>query len=143
MFGVGVKSCAGDLFESQTVAVGQPANLATSFKGRALCVNSLPGSLAPFQSRAAAVGHPIQPLADVRSTDARSAQIGRCAGVIRCFQVSLYKVEPSEPVSACNLFAKDDWRAALLDEIVEVGPQVPLVSKPAAFTCRAERLAGA
>lgn len=108
-FGVGVKSCAGDLFESQTVAVGQPANLTTSFNGGPLLPRSCtPAKSAPFQSRACGVGHPIQPLSDVRSTDARSAQIGRCAGVIRCFQVSLYKVEPSEAVSACNLFAKDN-----------------------------------
>jgi hypothetical protein len=55
----------------------------------------------------------------------------------------LYKVEPLKAVAACNLLAKDDWRAALADEPVERGPKVPLVSKPAAFACRTERLARA
>jgi hypothetical protein len=79
----------------------------------------------------------------MRRTDARSAQIDRCCGVVRSFQVSLYKVEPSEAVLACNLLAKDNWRAALADEVVESGPEVPRVIEPAAFACRAERLARA
>jgi hypothetical protein len=90
---------------------------------------------------AIAVGHPVQSLADVRKTDARSAEIRRPDGVTRCFQVSRYKIEPRQ--SAGNLFAKDDVRAALCDEPVEGGPEVPLISKPRAFACRAERLAGA
>ena len=68
------------------------------------------------------VGHPPQSLSDVRRADARSAEIGCCAGVTRSFQVSLYKVEPREAVSARNLLAKDNWRAALADEPVERGP---------------------
>ena len=44
------------------------------------------------------VGHPVQPLPDVRRTEARSAGINRPAGVTRTFQVSLYKVEPSKAV---------------------------------------------
>lgn len=79
----------------------------------------------------------------MRRTEARSAGIHRPAGVARRLHVSLYKVEPSEAVTACNLFSKDDWRSALTDEMEERGPQMPLVSKPAAFACRAERLAGA
>jgi hypothetical protein len=55
----------------------------------------------------------------------------------------LYKVEPSICVTCCNLFAKDMLRSALADEMEEVGPKVPLVSKPIAFACRAERLARA
>jgi hypothetical protein len=55
----------------------------------------------------------------------------------------VYKVEPIEAVLACNLLAKDCWRAALADEMVERWPKVPLVSKPASFACRAERLTGA
>jgi hypothetical protein len=43
----------------------------------------------------------------------------------------------------CNLFAKDMLRSALADEVEEVGPKVPLVSKPISFACRAERLARA
>lgn len=54
--------------------------------------------------------------------DARSAEIDRPAGVGRSFQVSLYKVEPSEAVLARNLLAKDDARAALSDEMVEGRP---------------------
>lgn len=75
--------------------------------------------------------------------EARSAGINRPAGVARSFQVSLYKVEPTEAVLARNLLAKDDWRAADRDEVVESRPKVPLVSKPRAFACRAERLARA
>jgi hypothetical protein len=76
----------------------------------------------------------------VRRADARSAQIGCACGVARAFQVSAYKVEPLQAVFACNLLAKDNWRAALGDEVVERGPEVPLIIKPSAFACRAERL---
>jgi hypothetical protein len=53
----------------------------------------------------------------------------------------VYKVDPRIAVFACNLLSKDDCRAALFDEVVEGWPQVPLVIKPSAFACRAERLA--
>jgi hypothetical protein len=91
------------------------------------------------------VGQPNkpEPLSDMRRTDARSAQICRPNGVSRCFHVSAYKVEPTETVLARNLLSKDDWRAALADEVMPVGPQVPLIIKPASCTCRAERLARA
>lgn len=52
---------------------------------------------------ACGVGHPVQPLSDVRRADARSAQISRPEGVCLCFQVSVNKVEPSEAVLARNL----------------------------------------
>jgi hypothetical protein len=61
-------------------------------------------------------------LADVGSADARSAKIDRPEGIARSFQVSLYKIEPSESVFARNLLTKDDTRAALFDEEVEEGP---------------------
>jgi len=77
----------------------------------------------------------------VRRTDARSRERNRPKGVTQGFQVSLYKVDPRLCVLARNLFSKDDCRAALLDEPVEVGPKVPLVIKPSSFACRAERLA--
>jgi hypothetical protein len=96
-----------------------------------------------FQSRAEAVGHEVEPLTDVRSADARRAQIERCAGVVRCFQVIVNQVPPSQGIAARNLLSKDDARAALLDEVVPGRPEVPLVSSPAALTCLAERLAGA
>jgi hypothetical protein len=91
---------------------------------------------------ASGVGHPVEPLPDMRSAEARSAGICRPEGVARRFHVRRYKVEPSKAVFRCNLLAKDEFRAALFDEPVERGPQVPLVIKPAAFACRAERLAG-
>jgi hypothetical protein len=36
--------------------VGHPANRTISFSGRALCVNSFPGSIAPLWSRACGLG---------------------------------------------------------------------------------------
>jgi hypothetical protein len=89
------------------------------------------------------VGHPVKPLSDVCRARARSAQIGRPEGVALIFHISVNKVEPSQSVLARNLFAKNDWRPALADEMMEGWPQVPLISKPAAFACRAERLTGA
>ena len=76
----------------------------------------------PFRSLVVGVGHPVKSLPDMRRTDARSAQIGSPDGVTRSFQVSLYKVEPSEAVTACNLLANDDVRAALRDEVEKCGP---------------------
>lgn len=93
-----------------------------------------------FQSRADGVTHPEKSLTDMRGAEARSAGINRPDGVARAFQVSEYKVDPSEAVRARNLLTNDDSRTALADEPVERGPQVPLVSKPAAFADRAERL---
>ncbi|GKI71007.1 hypothetical protein NUBL21976_11590 [Klebsiella pneumoniae] len=55
----------------------------------------------------------------------------------------MYKVEPYVCVTCCNLFAKDMLRSALADEVEELGPKVPLVSKSISFACRAERLARA
>lgn len=72
----------------------------------------------------------------MRRTDARSAGIHSPAGVARRFHVSLYKVEPCKAVTACNLLAKDCDRPALADEVVESGPQVPLVRSPLSFACR-------
>jgi hypothetical protein len=82
-------------------------------------------------------------LSDVRRTDARSAQINRPEGVLRSFHVSVNKVEPSKSVLARNLLAKDRDSARLrsLNEVEPRRPQVPLVSKPSSFACRAERLA--
>jgi hypothetical protein len=76
----------------------------------------------------------------VRRTDARSRESECPEGVTQAFQVSAYKVDPRIDVLACNLLTNDDCRSALLDEPVECGPQMPLVSKPIAFACRAERL---
>ena len=81
-----------------------------------------------------------EPLSDVRSPDARSAQIGGPDGVPRAFQVSANNVEPREASPARNLFAKDDWRAALADEAEPLGPEVALVVEAAAGTGAGEGL---
>ena len=75
-----------------------------------------------FGLHAVGVGHPVESLSDMRGADARSADICRSCGVSRSFQVSLYKVEPTEAVLTRNLLSKDDWRAALADEVVKRGP---------------------
>jgi hypothetical protein len=56
------------------------------------------------------------------SADAASWQIRRRCGVSCAFQVSANMVEPCEPSSAGNLFAKDDCRATLADEAEERRP---------------------
>ena len=94
-----------------------------------------------FQSRAVGVGHPPGTIPDVRAAEARSRKRDKPEGVTHAFQVSLYKIEPNASWSARNLLSNDNWRLALLDEMEESGPQVPLVSKPFSFACRAERLA--
>jgi hypothetical protein len=58
----------------------------------------------------------------VRGADARSAQIRSPEGVARSFQVSVYKTDPREARLTRNLLAKDDCRAALVDEVEERGP---------------------
>src|SRR6185312_2062187 len=86
-------------------------------------------------------GQPVSPVPDLRCPDARSRENRRPEGVAMSFQVSRHKVEPSPASRSLNLFPKYEVRATLADEPVEGGPKVPLVSKPAAFACRAERLA--
>jgi hypothetical protein len=87
-------------------------------------------------------GHEEEPLPDVRSTDARSAQIRRSDGVTLVFQVSRNSVEPREAVRTRNLLSKDDWREALADEPEPVGPEVPIVREAPAPPGRAEGLTG-
>jgi hypothetical protein len=130
------------------IGVGQPASIANtnSDNGLPRASSNRPArnsgeALALFQSRAAGVGHPIEPVSDVRSTDARRRERDRPDPVSQAFQVILYKVDPRICVLARNLLSKDNWRTALADEMVECRPEVPLVSKPSAFACRAERLA--
>ena len=79
----------------------------------------------------------------MRGADARSAQICRSNGVARCFHVSAYSVEPAEAVLARNLFSKDNWRAALCDEPMELRPEMALVLDPLALARGTERLAWA
>ena len=78
----------------------------------------------------------------MRSTDARSAQIRRPEGVARSFQVRRNKVEPPEAVRARNLLSKDDWRAALGDELEPVWPEVAVVAEALGSPGRGEGLAG-
>ena len=84
----------------------------------------LPAALFPFCAGVPAigVGHPVDPLPDVRRPDARSAQIRRRSGVASAFQVSANMVEPRESSSSGNLLAKDACRAALADEVEERRP---------------------
>jgi hypothetical protein len=79
----------------------------------------------------------------LRRTEARSRGNDRPAGVTHAFQVSVNKVEPSSAVLSRNLLSKNDRRLADADEVEPRRPQVPLVSKPASFACRGERLARA
>jgi len=97
--------------------------------------------VSPLPSQLFGVGHPVRSVAYVRGTDARRRERDSPEGITQGFQVSLYKVEPRLCVLACNLLSKDDCRLALADEPMEVRPQVPLVIKPSARACRAERLA--
>ena len=121
----------------------------TTRPNRALTGTSAQGLLPSLWSRAVGVGQLLtcgdepQPLPDVRRTDARSRDTDRCEGVTRSFQVRVNKVEPAVPNRRFNLLTKDNRRAALVNEMEPEGPQVPLVSKPRAPACRAERLAGA
>jgi hypothetical protein len=80
----------------------------------------------PWALFALVVGQPFSnkpdPLPDVRSTDARSAEIDRPAGVTRSFQVSLYKVEPAKAVFARNLFTINSGGLPLGDKVEECWP---------------------
>jgi hypothetical protein len=98
---------------------------------------------APFASAACGLTHPPQALSDVRRADARRAKIGGCDGISQCFQVSANSVEPVSAKRARNLLSKDDWRAALRDEAVELRPEVSLVVGAALLAGCAERLTGA
>jgi len=64
-------------------------------------------------------GDEEESLSDVRSADARSAEIDRPHFESLSFQVSSYSVEPSEAVIARNLFTKDRylWTLPVFDEV--------------------------
>ena len=53
------------------------------------------------------VGHPVSSVSDVRGTDARRRERDRPEGVTHGFHVSVYKVDPSICVFACNLLTKN------------------------------------
>ncbi len=134
------------LRQSLALDVAQPVKHATAARSgpwlRIASISPPSNVRTPFSASAAVgVGHPEKSISDVRRTDARRRKRDGPEGVAQTFQVSVYKVEPRFCILACNLLSKDRWRAALLDEPVEVRPQVPLVSKPRSFACLAERLA--
>ena len=81
----------------------------------------------PFEGSETGVGHPIQPLPDVRRAETASRGTKRPDGVACIFQVSRHKVEPSKSASARNLLAKDHVRSALADEPVHLRPKVAVV----------------
>ena len=124
---------------SVTVVVGQPASHA--IRPSNALIGTFSHSEPSFQSLVVGVAHPVQSVSDVRRTDARRRKRDRPEGVTHCFQVSVYKVDPRVSVLACNLLSNNRCRLALLDEVMEGWPQVPLVIKPSSFACRAERLA--
>jgi hypothetical protein len=135
--------CAGPPFgPSWLQGVGQPESQ-TVRPNKAL-MGTFRHSCPSLQSRVVGVGQlagPVGSVPDVRRTDARRRERDTPEGVIQGFHVSVYKVDPRLDSFCRNLLSKDFWRAALADEVVSRGPQVPLVSKPIAFACRAERLA--
>lgn len=95
--------CAG----VPAIGVDRPAIAAIWFSGRP--VSQGLASFAPlFASAAVTVGHPKQPVSDVRRTDARRRKRDGPEGVIHGFQVSVYKVDPRVDSLASNLLSKDD-----------------------------------
>jgi len=76
----------------------------------------------PDPSDAAGVGHPERSISDVRRTDARRRKRDTPEGVTHAFQVSVHKVDPRIDSLARNLLSKEDWRAALRDEVEPGGP---------------------
>jgi len=96
-----------------------------------------------LKSLCVGVGHPEEPLPDVRRPDARSAQIGGPDGISQRLQVSVYSGEPLASKAARNLLSKDDCRLALADEFVPRGPEMPLVPRASPLAGSTERLAGA
>jgi len=89
------------------------------------------------------VGHPIEPLSDVRRIDGASRDIDRPAGVTFSFQISGNSVEPTIASRSRNLLSHDDRGPAGTDEAKEVGPQVPRIVGASTFSRDAERLARA
>jgi hypothetical protein len=139
------------LSPSVALVVGQLANCATRFNA----VRDTPHAPSSFAFRArncsgvppassfVGVGHEEQSLSLVRRADAVCSEYGVPAGVALAFHVCVNKVEPTVANCCRNLLSKDNLRAALSDEVEPRRPEMPLVCKPSALTCRAERLARA
>jgi hypothetical protein len=134
------------------IGVGQPASIAC-----APMSETLPFGFRPLRTRklsgdplegfafgvAHPVGHPPQPLSDVRREDAVCAEYDRPNGVAFSLQVCRYSIEPPVPNRAFNLLAKDAARATLADEPEHVGPEVAVVGLRLLLPGGAEGLAGA
>jgi hypothetical protein len=74
-------------------------------------------------------------LPDVRSAEARSAQIGGPDCIPHSFQVRANICEPFTASRARNLLAKRDCRFSEGDEITEDWPQVPFIGFTFALSC--------
>jgi hypothetical protein len=89
------------------------------------------------------VGTEVQPLPDVRRTNACRSKYRLPNGVVLRFQVSLNKVEPAVSNRIISLLSKQLWRAELADESYPMRPEVTRVIKPSALACAREAWAGA
>lgn len=105
----------GVSFQSRAEGVTQPAmnhaasvSVVPELAGFAVSLRATVAFLKPFESVRVGVGHPPQPLSDVRRADARSAQIGAPDSISQSFQVSTYSGEPRPSSLARNLLSSDD-----------------------------------
>ena len=73
-------------------------------------------------SSALGLGHPEEPLPDVRRADAASRESHGPDGVAEIFQVMTYSGEPSTSSLARNLFTNNSVRTALGDQPMKSGP---------------------
>ena len=71
------------------------------------------------------VAHKPIAIPKVVRTRARGLDRDTPHGVRQRLQVTSHKAEPVRRV--CNLFAKEDWRAALRDEVSPIRPEVAAV----------------
>lgn len=84
-----------------------------------------PGLWLPAKLSEVGRGHKPKSVAKDVRTSARGLNRDCPHGVIHGFQVTSHK---SEPVSRVRrLLSKDDWRAALLNETLELRPEVALI----------------
>src|SRR4026207_874382 len=106
----------------------------------AASVNVTPGECVAVL--ASGVGHEPQPLALMECADACSRQSTRPDGVVLFFQVSANTIEPAVSNRCFNLFTKDDWRAALRNELAPDRPKVARIVPASLGAGARERLTG-